>query len=93
LLEGFFTVTEKAVAVAAITALGVAVNVGRVAFCAAMTGAARGIRNTAPESTSNASIVPELNFVRYAFVGVFIIIFGHPSRRTVFKACGRFIYF
>jgi len=79
--------------VEATTTFGVAVRVGREAFCAALTGVARGIRNTTPDKASNASIVPELIFVRYAFVGVFIFIFGQASLGTVFKPCGQFIYF
>ena len=55
------------------TKLKLGASVGNDAFCAALTGAARGIRNNTPESASNARIVPELNFVRYAFVSVFIL--------------------
>ncbi len=73
LVDGFFTVTVKPVAVEAMTAFGVAVSVGRAAFCAALTGAARGTKNRKLESARRVRIVPELNFVRYAFVGVFIL--------------------
>ena len=59
------------------TKLKLGASVGNDAFCAALTGAARGIRNNTPENASNASIVPELNFVKYAFVGVFILIFNY----------------
>jgi hypothetical protein len=51
--------------------LPVTVAVGRLPF-EAKTGDAMGIKKRRPERARIARIVPELNFVRYAFVGVFI---------------------
>jgi hypothetical protein len=41
------------------------VRVGMLAFCEACTGTARGTRNSIPDSASRASIVPELNLLKY----------------------------
>ncbi len=74
LVAGLVTVTVNAVEfVWPVTRLKLGASVAKAPFCAALTGAARGIRNNTPESASNARIVPELNFVRYAFVRVFIL--------------------
>ena len=51
---------------------GAKVIVGRLEF-AALAGVTSGTMTRRPESARIASIVPELNFVRYAFVGVFNI--------------------
>ena len=51
------------------------VMVGRLAF-EANAGVARGMRKTIAEIARSARIVPELIFVKYAFVGVFMFIFG-----------------
>ena len=73
-------VNPPVVFVLPVTKLKLGVRVGKDAFCAALTGAARGIRNNTPESASNARIVPELNFVKYAFVGVFILFSTNNPR-------------
>ena len=61
--------------------LGEAEKVGRVALLAAYAGATAGTRMSRPERARIASIVPELIFVKYAFVGVFILfsIKGAPT--------------
>ena len=48
----------------------VTVMVGPMAF-AADAGVASGMRRRSPENARKTSISPELNFVIYAFVGVF----------------------
>ena len=53
-------------------ALGVKVITGRSEF-AAETGLAMGTRKSIPEIARIAKIIPELNFIGYAFVGVFIL--------------------
>ena len=70
--------------------VGVAVNVGRLAFCAACAGTARGTKNSIPDSASNASIVPELNFVKY--IEDVFIIFERGRWESVYKEGGRIIY-
>jgi len=47
------------------TRLWLRLSVGRLAFVVACAGAANGTRNRIPDSASNASIVPELNLLRY----------------------------
>ena len=67
---------------AAIT-FGVMENVGETAF-APKTGDATGMRMRSPENANSASIVPELIFLKYAFVGVFII-FGIVTWKPYIK--------
>jgi hypothetical protein len=43
---------------------------------AALTLVAKGTATIRPEINRSASIVPELSFVKYAFVGVFILFSG-----------------
>ena len=73
LLDGFVTVTVIVAGDPPKTSGGLGENPGELAFCTAKTGAASGTRTSIPENASNASIVPELNFVKYAFEGVFIL--------------------
>ena len=40
-------------------------TVGRLGFCVACAGTASGTRNSIPDSASSASIVPELNLLKY----------------------------
>ncbi len=76
---GFDTENDTAVPGGpAFTRLGAPTTVGRPVFIAS-TGAAIGMRNNMLERARIASIVPELNFVRYAFVGVFILFSAFAS--------------
>ena len=64
----------------------VTVAVGRFALEAKI-GEPRGKKSRRPDRARIARIVPELNFVRYAFVGVFIIFRGSVLNR-LFKGDG-----
>jgi len=58
----------------------------------ANTGIERGTRKRSPENSRSARMVPELNFVRYAFVGVFII-FILAGRDGLYKGDGQIVHF
>jgi hypothetical protein len=64
--------------------------VGRLASCVACTGAASGTRNSIPDSASNASIVPELNLLKY--IEDVFIIFERGVSQLVYKEGGRIVY-
>ena len=64
------TDTETPVAPPRTGLLLVTVMVGPLAF-AAVVGEASGMRTRSPENARKTRISPELNFVIYAFVGVF----------------------
>jgi hypothetical protein len=63
-----------------------------LAFCTAKAGTAIGTRKRNPEIARSARIVPELNFVTYAFVSVFNI-FKPAGPNRVFKLSGQMVYF
>jgi hypothetical protein len=76
LLDGFETVSVNvAEAPPKAGLLPVAATVGRLAL-AAKIGEATGMMKRRPEKAKSARIVPELNFVTYAFEGVFIVFSG-----------------
>jgi hypothetical protein len=74
LLDGLATDIVSPVVAVPRSTFGDTENVGGEEL-EANTGAATGIRNSIPDTASSASISPELNFLRYAFVGVFILYF------------------
>jgi hypothetical protein len=59
---------------------------------AARTGVTAGTRKKSPDTRRSARIVPELNFVTYAFVSVFNI-FRPKGPDGVFKADGQIVHF
>jgi hypothetical protein len=65
LVDGLVTASLRSVGVSCRTRVGVVFMVGRLAFPAACAGTANGTKNSIPESASNASIVPELNLLKY----------------------------
>ncbi|MGD0636998.1 MAG: hypothetical protein ABSA72_03035 [Nitrososphaerales archaeon] len=89
---GLVTLSDVATPAAPVMkAVGVEVRVGRLAFgVPACTGAASGTRKSIPDSASNASIVPELNLLKY-IVDVFIIFEG-GRLKSVYKESGRIVY-
>ncbi|MGA2663709.1 MAG: hypothetical protein ABSF83_02020 [Nitrososphaerales archaeon] len=80
---GFVSVKLTVVGPPAISAFGVAERVGRLALPAACAGTASGTRNSIPDSASIASIVPELNLLKY-IEDVFIIFRG-GRMETLYK--------
>jgi hypothetical protein len=75
LLAGFPTLSVNVAGVPPSAGLfPVADTVGKVAL-AAKIGEATGMKSSRPEKAKSARIVPELNFVTYAFEGVFILYF------------------
>ena len=64
------------------------VMTGRLAFVA-FAGTTAGTRNSIPDSASKASIVPELNLLKY-IEDVFIIFMAGRSK-SVYKQSGRIV--
>ncbi len=62
------------------------------AWVAARTGATAGTMTRIPESARSARIVPELIFVTYALVCVYIV-FGRRGPNGVYKGNGQIVYF
>ncbi|MDE1852989.1 MAG: hypothetical protein KGI38_04475 [Thaumarchaeota archaeon] len=94
LLPGLDTVTEKVVAVAPPPRAGLLLvtdMLGRLALDA-KAGVATGTRMRRPEIARSARIVPELNFVTYAFVSVFNI-FILTGLNGLFKVNGQIVHF
>jgi hypothetical protein len=58
----------------------------------ATVGAASGTRKSIPETASSAMRSPELNFLKYTFVGVFNI-FRRCGLKSIFKHRGRIVHF
>ena len=80
---GLVSLKLTAVAPPARMAFGVVVRVGRLAFCVACTGTASGTKNSIPDSASKASIVPELNLLKY--IDDVFIIFRAGRSESVYK--------
>jgi len=87
---GLVSLKLTAVAPPASMAFGVVVRVGRLAFCVACTGTASGTRNSIPDCASKASIVPELNLLKY--IDDVFIIFRAGRSESVYKEGGRIVY-
>lgn len=66
--------------------------VGRLAL-AAKTAEERGIAKSKPENARMKRRVPELIFLLYAFVGVYIYLFKRCRHRTLYKGDGQIVHF
>ena len=90
MLLGFSTEIVRPVVAVPKNTLGLIVMVG-ADVPDANVGVASGTRTSIPESASNAMNSPELNFVKYTFVGVFNI-FSHAHLDSIYKLHGRIVH-
>jgi hypothetical protein len=93
LLDGLDTVKASTVSAPAVVCGKVEVTGERIsAFeLEAKTGVATGTRKRIPDTASSASTSPELRFLRYEYLGVFII-FELTGRNEIYKGHGQIVY-